>query len=282
MTKVVVLGGTGMAGHVVATYLEEQGYDVYITSRSAVNSEKSKAIDVTNIPVLTEWLDAVQPEVIINCIGILQKVSEERPDLATLVNSYLPQYLAHKYSISKTKLIHLSTDCVFSGKRGGYTETDIPDGATIYDRSKALGEINNKKDLTFRMSIIGPDRHENGTGLFNWFMKQSGTINGYSKVFWNGVTTIELARAMGAAIKQNLTGLYHLVPDSKIDKYHLLLLFKEVFKRDDIEVIPFDGVSVDKSLVNTRSDFDFEVRDYPRQVADMCEWTNTHKSNYLF
>ena len=101
----------------------------------------------------------------------------------------------------------MSTDCVFSGKTGGYDESSLRDGETFYDRSKALGELENQKDLTFRNSIIGPDLNEEGIGLFNWFMKQTGEINGYTKAMWTGVTTLTLAKAMESAVQQGLTGL---------------------------------------------------------------------------
>jgi len=284
MKRVAVLGGTGMAGHVAVTYLDEQGYDVYFTSRSAPNSLKSKPVDATNIPDICAWLDNIEPDMVLNCMGVLQKEANSRPDKAILLNSYLPHYIANKYVNTSTKVIHLSTDCVFSGKRGGYTENDITDGETMYDRTKALGEIINDKDLTFRMSIIGPDCNKNGTGLFNWFMKQQGTINGYKKAIWNGVTTIELVRAIDAAIQQNLTGLYHLTPKQPIDKYSLLLLFKDVFKRKNIDITPDDGFVVDKTLVNTRTDFDFEIKSYPDQIQNMRDWvvkyTHLHYKHY--
>lgn len=284
MKKIVVMGSTGMAGHVVSLYLEERGYDVYRTSRSQKNGEKSAAIDVCDIPALERWLDSVKPDVVVNCIGLLQRDAQEHPDKAILINSYLPKRLESKYRQANTKLIHLSTDCVFSGSRGRYHESDFPDGETIYDRSKALGEVNNDKDLTFRMSIIGPDTDFRGTGLFNWFMKQTGSINGYGKVIWNGVTTIELARGIDAAIEQNLCGLYHLVSEKYIDKYHLLLLFQKVFGKNDVEICYSDDVVLDKSLVNTRADFGFSVKDYPEQIADMKAWMQMHRemySNYL-
>lgn len=282
MKRIAILGGTGMAGNTAVLYLSDCGYDVYYTSLNAPNTDKSKALDATDIPALSAWLDDVDPDAIFNCLGILVKESDARPDLAVLLNSYLPRYLEHKYAGTKVKIIHLSTDCVFSGTQGGYKENDIPTGETIYDRTKVLGEINNNKDLTFRMSIIGPDQNKNGTGLFNWFMNQKGTIRGYSKAIWTGVTTIELARAVDAAINQNLTGLYHLVPDEPIDKYSLLLLFRSVFDRTDIEIEPYEDFVADKSLINTRNDFDFKVRDYKEQIIDMRNWIDKYHELYKY
>ena len=280
MKRIAVLGGTGMAGHVAVVYLEEQGYDVFHAALDAPDTSNSKALDATDTPGVSAWLDTVDPDVILNCIGVLQKASDKRPDLAIKLNSYLPRYLEQRYKATGTRIIHLSTDCVFSGARGGYLEADVPDGEAMYDRTKALGEIVNDKDLTFRMSIVGPDRSATGIGLFNWFMGQSGTIRGFTKAMWTGLTTVELARATDAAIKQNLTGLYHLVPDAPIDKYSLLKLFRDAFDRKDIEIEPFDGFVTDKTLLNTRTDFTFEIHDYRRQLSDMYDWVTEHKALY--
>jgi len=280
MKRIAVLGGTGMAGHVAVTYLEKQGYDVYFTSRSAPDAPKSKPINVEDISALGTWLGLVKPDVVLNCIGILQTEADQRQDRAILLNSYLPHYLVRKYAETSTKIIHLSTDCVFSGKRGGYLESDGTDGETVYDRTKALGEIINDKDLTFRMSIIGPDCSENGTGLFNWFMKQQGTIRGFTRAIWNGVTTIELSKAVDSAIRNNLAGLYHLTPKQSIDKYNLLLLFRDTFNRIDIDIKPDDGFIVDKTLINTRKDFNFEVNPYPEQIQNMKIWVRENIAIY--
>lgn len=276
MKRVVILGSTGMAGHTVSLYLEEKGFEVFRAARGEQNGPKNAAVDVTNLSTLAEWLDKTKPDVVINCVGLLNKACDVRPDLSILINSYLPHWLEGKYSQSNTKVIHMSTDCVFSGARGSYGEDDFPDGSTMYDRTKALGELRNDKDLTLRMSIIGPDTNPDGIGLFNWFMHQHGSINGYGKVIWTGVTTVELARAMDAAIRQNITGLYHLVPNYGIDKYSLLQLFQKSFEKDNVDIIRTEDVVLDKSLVNHRTDFDFVVRDYPTQIDDMRKWVATH------
>lgn len=280
MKKVAVLGSTGMAGHVIAFYLEEQGFDVYRMSRSGENSAKGISFDASNTPALSRWLDDISPQIIVNCIGLLQKKCEEYSDKAILINSYLPRLWERKYLSAATRIIHLSTDCVFSGSQGKYRENDFKHDPTMYDRSKALGEIRNRKDLTFIMSIIGPDAYINCTGLFTWFMKQRGTINGYGKAIWSGVTTIELARGIEAAIRQRLSGLYQLVPDEPIDKYNLLLLIKEAFQKDDVAIVCTKDVCINKSLINTRSNFDFNVRNYADQIMDIKRWIKTHQ--YLY
>ena len=211
----------------------------------------SYVIDELKELILSSTYDAV-----INCVGILNENAERNKSKAVKINSYLPHILSDITRETKTKIIQMSTDCVFSGGKGGYLESDIKDGDTFYDRSKALGEIINDKDLTFRNSIIGPDLNVNGIGLFNWFMKQVGTMKGYEKAIWNGVTTLTLAKAMEVALKENLTGLYHLV-GSPINKFELLNLFNGIFKNNEITINPDNQVSIDKSLVNTRNDFNF-------------------------
>lgn len=278
--KILVLGSTGMAGHMVTTYLTEKGYTVDNLASGQPFDKKTISLDVTKKEQFEDFLNSKKYDVIVNCIGILVQKSEERKDLSTYLNSFLPHLLEAKYKDTNTKIIHLSTDCVFSGKSAPYDENSPYDGEHFYDRTKAIGEIINNKDLTFRMSIIGPEIAENGIGLFNWFCKQRGEIFGYTKTVWTGVTTLELSRAIDEAIKQNLTGLYHLVPQKNISKFDLLRLFKEVFKRDDITIKPKDNQPSDKSLVNTRKDFNFEVPDYSIMLEEMREWIDLHKSIY--
>ncbi|MEG1009256.1 MAG: sugar nucleotide-binding protein [Clostridia bacterium] len=280
MKKIGVLGANGMAGHVIFTYFTEKGYDTYGIAKGSKNNDNMTDIDVLDKLKLNEWLDKNNFDVIINCIGILNQVAENNIDLAIYLNSYLPHYLETKYKNTNTKIIHMSTDCVFSGNEGKYKEDSFKDGDTFYDRTKALGEIVNNKDLTFRMSIIGPDFNPKSIGLFNWFMSQTGNISGYNKVFWTGVTTIELAHAMEEAIKQNLSGLYHLVPNCSISKYDLITLFKKVFNRSDITISENFEKESNKSLIRTRNDFNFVVSDYEKMVFEMKKWIQDHFDIY--
>lgn len=280
MKRIAVLGSTGMAGHMVALFLKEQGYDIYCASRSEKNTPRSRAVDVTDFSVLSGWIEEIAPEAIVNCVGLLQRDCEERADLAVLINSYLPHFLEQRSAAKDCKVIHLSTDCVFSGVQGGYREDALPDGQTMYDRSKALGELRNGKDLTLRMSIIGPDPDVQGTGLFNWFMMQSGKIQGWSQVIWNGVTTLELARGIDAALKSQLSGLYHFVPQEPIGKCSLLELIKEVFGKTDVVIDRVMEPKIDKTLVNTRTDFSFAVQDYQNQMRDLKNWILDHRELY--
>lgn len=277
----MVLGATGMAGHVIATFFEEKGvYDVFNLSHRKKLNERSYLMDVSDFPRFDAFLNTQRFDAIINCIGILNQFASAFKDKAILLNSYLPHFLEYKYKGTMTKIIHLSTDCVFSGKIGSYTETAFKDGDTFYDRTKAIGELYDNSNLTFRTSIIGPDMNIDGIGLFNWFMKAEGNIQGYINSIWTGITTVELAKAIERAITDDISGIYHLVPSKTINKYELLLLFKNVFQRDSIHIHPYSNDMTDKSLINTRCDFAYEIPDYKIMINEMKEWILCHSSYY--
>ena len=278
--KILVLGASGMAGHVITLYLTESGFDVTGFSRSECKFARYIKGDVRNLPSLTEIITANSYDIIINALGILNQAAEDNKENAVFINSYLPHFLTALTQKEKTRVIQMSTDCVFSGKTGGYTETSLRDGETFYDRSKALGELENNKDFTFRNSIVGPDMHKSGIGLLNWFMKQEDAISGYRGVNWTGVTTITLAKAMKAAIECNLTGLYHLVNNETISKYDLLKLFNHHLRDDAVIIHPNETILSNKSLVNNRKDFAFVVPSYEEMVVEMKDWIISHKDLY--
>lgn len=279
--KIVVFGATGMAGHVITTHLRAQGHEVLPVGGRRSFEPGGPTLDITRQKELLEFLRAhTDADIVLNCVGILIDVSEDQPALAAYANGYFPHLLESATRETSTRIFHLSTDCVYAGTNPPYRETDPYDGESFYDRSKALGELKNSKDLTFRMSIIGPDLRTDGVGLFNWFMAQQGTIRGFTRAIWNGVTTIELARGIEAALHQGLTGLYHLVPDGNISKFELLKLMKAEFGRDDLIIEADDRPAADKTLVNTRKDFDFSVSPYTKQIREMRQWIDLHREYY--
>jgi dTDP-4-dehydrorhamnose reductase len=278
--KILVLGASGMAGHVVSLFLKEKGHLVDTLSGKTALDEDTHLIDATNTEKLTELLKKNQYHALVNCAGLLVKQSEERKDLAVSINSYIPRFLENHYKNLETKIIHISTDGVFSGENPPYKETSDYDGVSFYGRTKALGEIINPKDLTFRMSIVGPDLKKEGAGLFNWFYQQHGEIDGYTNITWSGITTLELAKAIEAAINQSLTGLYHLVPNESISKFALLQLFREVYGHKDIKISPIEGKRLDFTLINTRKDFDYKIPDYKTMLYDMKKWIESHSGLY--
>ncbi len=269
---VLVLGVGGMAGHMVATYLASRGYEVDGITRSRMLNDKTRLLDVTRFDELRTAVTSRPYAAVVNCVGMLIAASEKDKPLAVRINSLLPHLLEEWLASSSTRVLHLSTDCVFSGENGPYREDSVRDGQLFYDRSKGLGELINGKDLTLRMSIIGPELDLGGNGLFNWFMNQEGEIKGYRRAIWNGITTFELARSIEAAMETQVTGLYHLVPDGNISKYELLLAMKRVFKKDRIEVAPVDEPVSDKTLINTRKDLPAIDPDYEAMLEQMKTW----------
>lgn len=264
-----------MAGHIITQYLGTLNkYTIINSSRTRFN-DKTVIINVKDRKLIKNLLNKEKPDIIINCIGVLIKESEEFPDRAIYLNSFFPHYLEKLGKKMKFKLIHLSTDCVFSGEKGEYSENDYRDGKGIYARTKTLGEIINNKDLTFRTSFIGPELKNNGTGLFHWFLTSSEKIYGYTNVYWTGITTLELAKAIDNAIEQDLTSLYHLVPEKKISKYELLNLIKEIWGKP-IEILKNNDAKSDKSLINNRKDFNYKIPDYNVMLKELFEWMKNY------
>jgi dTDP-4-dehydrorhamnose reductase len=278
--KFLVLGASGMAGHTISLYLTEKGHDVAGFDLKKVNHCMSIVGNARDTENIKEIIRKGKYDTVINCIGILNQFAEHNKELAVFLNSYFPHFLASATKDTDTQIIHMSTDCVFSGKRGGYKEDDLRDGETFYDRSKALGELEDNKNITMRNSIVGPDINADGIGLFGWFMKQSGKVNGYTKAMWTGLTTLELAKAMEAAAEKKASGLYNMVYKESISKYELLKLFNHYMRNDELTINPSDLLAADKSLVRTRFEFDYSIPDYKTMIDELAKWVNTHKDMY--
>lgn len=279
--KFLVFGCNGMAGHMISIYLKEQGHDV--TGFALSKSPYVKCIigDAANLELVKETVKNGKYDTIINCIGLLNKFAEDNKADAIYLNSYFPHYLAQLTENTDTQVIYMSTDCVFSGVKGQYEEDDFRDGITFYDRTKALGEIENEKDLTMRQSIVGPDINQNGIGLLNWFMQQNEEINGYTRSIWTGQTTLQLAKTMEAAAKEKAHGLYNMVPDTWISKYDLLRLFNKYLRNDLLKIHPVDNVMVtDKSLKRTKFEFNYIIPEYEQMVIELAQWMKSHM--YLY
>lgn len=278
--RFLILGCNGMAGHTISLYLKEQGHYVFGFDRKKSKFIDSIAGDARDIDVLEKLILEGNYDTVINCIGILNQAAEDNKALATFLNSYFPHFLADITQNTNIQVIHMSTDCVFSGKKGEYTEKDFRDGEAFYDRSKALGELDDDKNITLRNSIVGPDINPNGIGLMNWFMKQVGPINGYTKAMWTGQTTLQLAKTMEYAAKTKAHGLVNTVPNNSISKYDLLKLFNKYLRNGSITINPVDGINADKSLKRTNFDMDYIIPDYETMVKELAEWIYKHKDMY--
>lgn len=278
--KFLILGCNGMAGHTISLYLKERGHSVMGFDRRKSVIVESLAGDAFDTETLRAIISKGEYDSVINCIGILNQFAEGNKALASFLNSYFPHFLAETTSGTSTQVIHMSTDCVFSGRKGHYTEDDFRDGETFYDRSKALGELEDGKNITLRNSIVGPDINPSGIGLLNWFMQQEGVIKGYTKAMWTGQTTLQLAKTMERAAEERAHGLYNTVPDESISKYSLLCLFNKYMRGGELEIQAVEGINADKSLKRTRYEFDYVIPDYETMVSELSAWMRSHKSMY--
>ena len=211
-------------------------------------------VDVYDMKSVYDAIKNTAPDIVINAIGIVKQLPDiSNRELGITVNSLLPHKLAKICRIHGAKLIHISTDCVFDGKQGGYVETESPNSIDFYGQTKTLGEVINDTDLTLRTSIIGHELHDPKKGLFEWFVRQTwATVPGFDRAFFSGVTTNELARTIDTVIQQHadLTGLYH-VAAPPISKYHLLEMINETFGIG-ATLVKDESVVIDRTLNDDR------------------------------
>lgn len=260
--KILVLGVTGMLGSTLFKYLSINGqFQVYGTLRGNDKSFFPKELCeklITNVNVLDQnnllsLFEKIRPDVVINCVGLIKQLSIAKDPLVILpINSMLPHVLAKLCSLTKARLLHVSTDCVFSGRRGMYTEEDISDAEDLYGKSKYIGEVVTEAHaVTLRTSIIGHEINGN-FGLLNWFLSQQGIVKGYSKAIFSGLTTVELARIISTYVITNssLSGLYHVSVDP-IDKFSLLKLVAHIYSKE-VDIIDDHTLSIDRSLDSTQ------------------------------
>lgn len=282
MSRVLILGATGMLGHTLITELDQtKGIEVHGTARDKNHAfvnlpakliqRVTPKVDALNFDSVRRVLRDVHPDLVVNCIGVIKQDPTIQDAIRTIsANSLFPRALAQECASRDARLIHISTDCVFSGARGNYSETDNPDPVDLYGRSKLLGEITEAPALTLRMSLIG---HELGTSrsLVDWFLSQSGTVKGFTRAIYSGVTTTEFARLLVSNIfpRNDLTGLFH-VASSHISKYDLLRLIAQIYRWPG-EILPVDDFVCDRSL---SADALFSVTGYrpptwPEMIIEM-------------
>jgi dTDP-4-dehydrorhamnose reductase len=279
--RVLILGSTGLIGHQVHNYLKgNRGYELHNIAYRNKLQENTILIDARDENNLIEQIASIKPQYIVNCIGILIGGSNKDPENAVFLNAYMPHRLARLADEIDAKLIHISTDCVFSGdKKEPYIETDEKDGRGVYAKSKGLGEIVNNKHLTLRTSVVGPELKTDGEELFHWFMNQQGDISGFTKAIWSGVTTIELAKAVKWSIDNDIVGLYHVTNNTSISKHELLKLFQKHTKKD-INIKSVDGNNVDKSFIDTRLLMNYKIPSYDEMISDMASLIVNNRALY--
>jgi dTDP-4-dehydrorhamnose reductase len=279
--KVLILGSTGLIGHQIHNYLDGLNiYNLYNIANKRKLNKNTINIDARIESDLFSAIKRIEPNIIINCIGVLISESKQNPINAISLNAYLPNALFKLCEKLNSKLIHISTDCVFSGeKQAPYVENDYKDGFSLYAKTKGLGEIIEQNHLTIRTSVVGPELKPDGEELFHWFMQQSGEIKGYKKSVWSGVTTIELAKAVDFFIKNNINGLYHLTNNDHITKYELLKLFKRYINKN-VKIIAVDGAVTNKSFKDTRLLIDYEIPSYEKMIEEMTKQILEDKEMY--
>jgi len=261
--KVLIPGGTGMLGHTLLKYLSSKStLDVYATARTSSGLDQWFApnlrnrirvdVDADNFDSIIRTFAAVQPDIVINCIGLIKHQSIANDPLSAItINAQLPHRIALICRAAGARLIHISTDCVFDGKKGNYTETDSPNATDLYGRSKYLGEVAYPPHcVTLRTSIIGHEL-KGKLGLIEWFLSQEGGVRGFTRAIYSGFPTVELARIISDYVipNEHLTGVYHVSSDS-ISKYDLLKLVAEKYQKQ-ISIEPYDDFFMERSLDST-------------------------------
>jgi dTDP-4-dehydrorhamnose reductase len=283
-SKVLVLGAAGMLGNaVLRLFAESKGYDVIGSVRSNRASQLLPqhltdrlicAVDVENSDSLVDLFMKVKPNVVINCIGLVKQLAEaDDPLLAIPINSLLPHRLARLCAVANARLVHLSTDCIFSGVKGMYTEADLSDAKDLYGRSKYLGEVDYPNAITLRTSIIGHEL-DGAHSLVGWFLAQQGQVKGFRKAIFSGLPTVELARVIRDHVlpRPELRGVYH-VSAEPINKFDLLTLIGKAYGKN-IQIAPDDSLVIDRSLDSSRfrKDSGYRPAPWPELVRRMREF----------
>lgn len=280
MKKVLILGSTGLIGHQVYFLLQQsEGFEVVGMAHQRKLNSATVLHNARDELGLEKEILAISPDIIVNCMGVLITEANANPEHVIFLNAYMPHRLKGIANNLNAKLIHISTDCVFSGKKGSYVESDVKDADDTYGRAKALGEISGDPHVTLRTSVIGPELKE-GEELFHWFMRQEGCIQGYTKALWSGVTTLELAKAVVWAIKNDIRGLYHVTNGQPINKYDLLILLKKHTGKN-IDIWPVEGRVTNKSFIDTRRLLENPVPDYDTMIFDMVRFMKKHPELYV-
>ncbi len=277
--KVLIMGSANIIGQVVGLYFRENGHDVTGYDSKPCKYYDSIQESLYDLDCIKETIQSGCYDAVLNFTAVVNQKAEADKAEASYINCFLPHYLEKITHNTKTVIVHRSTDCIFSGKKGSYNIDDTPDGESFYAKTKAIGELINQKDITIRISLIGPDPDSDGDSLFPWFLRQNGEVNGFTDAIWTGVTTIEFARVIEQLLLQKAHGLFQCAPDTSISKYELLTVFEKYFPNNR-KVIPISKNRVDKSLIPFMGDYKVEIPDYDTMVADMLLWVKNHKDIY--
>lgn len=277
--KVFILGCNNTIGHVVALYFKEKGHEVIGYDQEDLGLVCQVTGSYHDMELIQQTIEECCPDAVINCLAVVNQDAETDKAEASYVNCFLPHYLEKITAGTSIVVVHRSTDCIFSGERGQYTVKDVPDAKSFYARTKAIGELINDKDITIRVSLIGPSMKEDDGSLLNWFLRQQGQVKGFANAIWTGVTTEEYAREIELLLTQGKHGVFQSTPPLSISKYELLKLFEKHFPQGR-EVLRIDNQRVDKSLVQDFGDADIVVPSYDKMIADVRHWVQSHQELY--
>jgi dTDP-4-dehydrorhamnose reductase len=280
--KILILGGSGMLGHRLWINLRKE-HEVWVTVRGEENPFPKVPefpsqfvrfrVDGLILDEVTRALASIQPDLVINCIGLIKQMSLSSDPLFSIsLNSVLPHRISLLCRTAKIRMIQISTDCVFSGKKGHYIESDQSDAEDLYGRAKFLGEVQYPHTITLRTSIIGREIKK-CLGLVEWFLSQTGTINGYQRAIFSGFTTDELSRIIQKYVIPfpKLSGVYHVSSDP-ISKYEILMMIKKAFRKNDVIIMPDQGLACDRSLDSTlfRQATGYQPPSWPEMIEEMA------------
>ena len=296
MSKILILGSTGMLGATVARYLHKQGFETVEGNRSGIAvASGSKAIKIKGLTPhdLASVFQSEDISYVVNCIGLIKQLIFESNSESVLeaikVNSEFPRYLEKLASIYNFKIIQIATDCVFSGDKGNYTEEDLHSPVDVYGMTKSLGETRGPRVMTLRCSIIGPELSGNKS-LLSWFLSHSlnKELNGYSNHLWNGLTTLQFSKIVSGILRNDLfkPGIFHLVPEGVESKGRLLELFAKYYHRTDLRISPVQApTTVNRTLITTMPLHNLELwkmagyNEPPtieQMIAELAVWTAGH------
>jgi dTDP-4-dehydrorhamnose reductase len=282
--RVLVMGASGMLGNaVLRLFSQSSGYVAFGSVRSSVarrllpdslQENVITGVDVENIDSLMHLFSVVRPDIVINCVGLVKQLTEADDPLAAIpINALLPHRLARLCEVARARFVHLSTDCVFSGAKGMYTESDAADAIDLYGRSKYMGEVDYPHAITLRTSIIGHEL-DGARSLVGWFLSQEGSVKGFKRAIFSGLPTVEVARVIRDHVipHPELRGLYHLSA-TPINKFELLALVAETYGKS-IEISADEKLVIDRSLDSTRfrQATGFAPKPWPELIRSMQEF----------
>lgn len=282
--RILVIGASGMLGNaVLRLFSQSTGYEVFGSVRSfaarrllseSLRETVITGVDVDNMDRLMHLFGVVRPDVVINCVGLVKQLAEADDPLAAIpINALLPHRLARLCEVARARFVHLSTDCVFSGAKGMYTESDAADASDLYGLSKFLGEVDYPHAITLRTSIIGHEL-DGSRSLVDWFLAQEGSVRGFKRAIFSGLPTVEVARVIRDYVIPNpeLSGLYHLSA-APINKFDLLTLLARSYGKS-IDIYEDEKLVIDRSLNSARfrQATGYEPKSWPELISLMHDF----------